>query len=52
MASMIAKTYFARGVIADRPATPDVPTGCSSLYWATDTINLYIWDGSAWQTLL
>ncbi len=43
--------YLGRGTFAARPATPPVPTGGTGFYYATDTTVLYVWDGTAWQTV-
>jgi len=47
MASGRLIDYLGHGLIADRPATPDLHTGTLGLYWATDEDKLYSWDG-AW----
>jgi hypothetical protein len=43
-------TYFATGVIANRPATPNVAPNTIAFYYATDTLVLYMWTGAAWVT--
>lgn len=43
--------YISKGTHAARPATPNVPSGCSALYYETDTTNAFIWTGSAWAQL-
>lgn len=43
--------YIGVGVIADRPSPPDIATGATALYYATDTLELSIWDGSAWNVM-
>lgn len=52
---MVASTqisdYIAAGTLAARPTTPNVATGVSSLYYATDTGDTYMWDGSAWHKI-
>src|SRR4051812_26434428 len=40
--------FIAYGLDASKPATPNVPTGDASYYFATDTGKLYCWTGSAW----
>ncbi len=40
--------YVGRGLIANRPATPNIGTTTTALYYATDTTNFYYWSGSAW----
>lgn len=50
-ASTLITDYVGRGVAASRPATPNVPTGATAVYYATDTDILSIWDGSAWDTI-
>ena len=47
MASGRLIDYIGYGLIADRPASPDLFTGMLGLYWATDEDKLYAWDG-AW----
>jgi|GEM_PF-3084092 len=46
------KNYFQSGLLAARPATPLVATGCSAFYYATDNSHLYAWNGSAWKTVI
>lgn len=52
---MVASTqisdYIAAGTLASRPTTPNVASGVSSLYYATDTGDTYMWDGSAWHKI-
>lgn len=52
---MVASTqisdYVAAGTLASKPATPNVASGVSSLYYATDTGDTYMWDGSAWHKI-
>ena len=45
--STLITDYMQYGTLASRPVTPNTPTNCSPLYYATDTSSLYIWDG-AW----
>ena len=40
--------FMMRGTIAARPVSPSVAAGEIMLYFATDTLNTYIWDGSGW----
>jgi len=51
MADQRVSDYVASGLIANRPATPDPPTGGSSFYYATDESILYVWDivAGAWD---
>lgn len=46
--STIITDYIAEGTHAARPATPNIPTGASSIYYETDTTNTFAWSGSAW----
>lgn len=50
MASRSIGEYLGVGVLADRPVTPDVVTGTSALYYATDTAEFFVWTGSAWAS--
>lgn len=50
-ASTLITDYIGRGLAAARPATPPVSAGCLALYYATDTLTVSCWDGSAWQNL-
>lgn len=49
MASGRLADYIGRGVIADRPATPTLHAEAFGMYYATDTDELSIWDGTAWR---
>lgn len=49
MASGALITYLGTGIAASRPVTPDTFTGIPSLYYATDTDTLSVWDGSTWE---
>lgn len=41
--------YVGRGVLASRPASPNINSAGTALYYATDgTPHAYIWNGSAW----
>jgi hypothetical protein len=40
--------YFARGLLANRPATPPIAPLATGFYYATDTSALSVWNGSAW----
>lgn len=51
MAVPVITDYIDVGLLAARPATPDIQAGESTLYYATDTGILYVWDGSAWQNV-
>lgn len=52
---MVASTqisdYIASGLLAARPASPNVAAGVSALYYATDNSSAYMWDGAAWQKI-
>jgi hypothetical protein len=50
-ASTLITDYIGRGLAASRPATPNVPSGCTALYFSTDTLAFEYWDGSAWQPI-
>lgn len=45
-ASTLITDYIAYGLLSARPTTPPVASGVSSMYYATDTTTLYIWDGT------
>lgn len=47
--STLITDYVGRGTHAARPATPPVGTGCSAVYYETDTLKGFMWDGSAWH---
>ena len=49
MASGRLVDWLGSGVIADRPATPDLMTGALGLWYATDTDTLSAWDGATWE---
>ena len=51
MASGRLIDYLGRGLLAARPATPDLATGGLGFYYATDNSTLYAWDGTAWQAV-
>jgi hypothetical protein len=44
----IITDYLGRGTAAARPVTPPVPTGGTSFYYATDTLEISVWNGAAW----
>lgn len=48
--STLVSDYIGAGTHAARPATPSVPTGCTALYYETDTTQVYAWNPStvAW----
>ena len=52
MASGALITYLGVGPIGSRPATPDTFSGIPSLYYATDTDTLSVWDGSSWEDIV
>ena len=41
-------TFISAGTHASRPFSPSVPSGCSALYYETDTLHWFAWNGSAW----
>lgn len=49
MTAQKVSVYLGAGVIASRPASPDVPAGGSAFYYGTDTSLLYVYDGSSWH---
>lgn len=49
--STLITDYIGHGTHAARPATPNVPTACSPLYYETDTLKTFIWSGSAWVAI-
>lgn len=48
-ASTLITSYLGRGSLAARPASVTVPSGCVALYYATDTLQIFYWDGSTWN---
>lgn len=46
--STLITDYLGVGTHAARPATPNVPTGVTALYYETDTTNTFAWTGAAW----
>lgn len=46
--STLITDYMGVGLHSARPATPNVPTGCTALYYETDSTNTFAWSGSAW----
>lgn len=48
MASGRFVDYMGKGDAADRPATPDLYVGAIGFYYAEDTEELSMWDGTAW----
>jgi hypothetical protein len=46
--SALIKDYIGNGLAAARPVTPNVASGVSPFYYATDTDVLSVWDGTAW----
>ena len=52
MASGRLIDYLGVGVIADRPATPDLHPDTLGLWYATDTDTLSAWDGTAWEDVV
>ena len=46
--STLITDYIQNGTHAARPASPNVPTTCSPLYYETDTTTLFVWTGAAW----
>lgn len=46
--STLITDYLGEGTHAARPASPNVPTGATALYYETDTTNTFAWSGAAW----
>lgn len=42
--SSLVSDYIGAGTHAARPATPSVPTGCTALYYETDTLQAFAWN--------
>jgi hypothetical protein len=40
--------YLVTDVLANRPVTPTPAFGTFAAFWASDTLELYIWNGTAW----
>lgn len=51
MASGLLSDYLGVGLAAARPATPSLGTGVCGFYYATDTLTLSAWNGSAWANV-
>jgi hypothetical protein len=47
-ASTAITDYVGVGLHSARPTTPNVPTGCTAIYYETDTTNVFAWSGTAW----
>lgn len=43
--------FIGYGLAANMPVSPNVPAGCSALYYQTDTTTLKVWNGAAWVTV-
>lgn len=41
--------YLAAGLLAARPVSPNIPTGATTGYLATDTGKFFVWSGSTWK---
>jgi hypothetical protein len=50
-ADALISSYLGHGTHAARPATPNVAAGVVAIYYETDTLQTFIWDGAAWQAL-
>lgn len=48
VASTLITDYFAQGTHTARPASPNVATGATAIYYETDTTNTFAWTGAAW----
>lgn len=51
MSSTLIKDYLGYGTHAARPATPPVASGVTAIYFETDTLTAFAWNGSAWQQI-
>lgn len=49
-ASTLITDYLGRGLLAARPAAPNVAANGLAAYYATDTATLYFYGGSSWTT--
>lgn len=49
MTATVVTSYLGEGLLAARPATPAVATGCIAFYYATDAQILYVYNGTAWS---
>lgn len=47
--SSLIGDYVGRGLASARPVTPNISTGATAIYLSTDTGDVEIWDGTAWQ---
>jgi hypothetical protein len=45
----VITAYLGAGTAAARPSAPTLSPGAIGVYWATDTLQWSIWDGSAWN---
>lgn len=43
--------YLGKGLAAARPVSLTLVSGGLGIYYATDTPAIFLWDGSAWQSL-
>lgn len=53
MSSTLQTSYLGEGLLASRPATPDIDPACCALWWATDQpagSQLSVYAASAWTT--
>jgi hypothetical protein len=48
MSSTLITDYLHVGTHASRPESPPMPSGGAALYYETDTLHLFLWNGSAW----
>lgn len=46
--SSIMANYLGEGLLASRPAAPNISPSTLGLYYATDVSTLYTWTGAAW----
>jgi hypothetical protein len=51
MQSTLLTDYIGKGTLASRPSNPNVQTGMSGYYYATDVKIMYAWNGSSWDAM-
>ena len=50
--STVIIDYLGVGVLASRPAVPNIETGCGALWFSTDVIRPSLWTGSSWLDIV
>jgi hypothetical protein len=48
MTTTLITDYLGRGLLSARPSSVAVAAGAAAFYYATDTGNLSLWNGSSW----